>query len=148
MSGTNPFIPQGSLNRLIGSLSFPGNPSFNITPEFLGTEALSINPGGPVTTMLGTLTGAVNSPEPFMMVGILIHLVRSQPLANEYKKKIQTNSFLGEGVFRPDTTTMDPFDFTNCNVTELRPMAITGRDAGFMISISGVWYINSSLWGG
>lgn len=148
MSGTNPFVAQGSLNRLIGSLTFPDSPALNITAEFLGSEAVSLNPSGPVTTMIGTLTGAVNSPEPYMLMNMLVHLVRSQALANTYKKLIQTNSFLGEGVFRPDAVTMDPFDFTNCNVTEMRPMIISGRDAGFMIGITGVWYINSSLWGG
>ena len=143
----NPNIPQGTLNRLIGSLAFTDNTSYNITAPYLGSEAISLNPGGPVTTMLGTLTGAVQSPEPYMLVGIAVHLIRAQILANQFKALIETNAFLGNAVLRSDTPLMQPFDFTNCAVTEVRPYAITGRDAGFMITISGIWYINNSLWG-
>jgi len=143
----NPLTPQGGINRLIASLTFANNPALNITPDFLGTEAIAFNPSGPVTTKLGTLTGAVDSPEPYMLVGLGVHLVRSQPLANSYKNLIQTNASLGDGVLRPDVTTMDPYDLFDCSVTDVRPFSMTGRDAGFMITITGVWYINNSLWG-
>ena len=153
MSGSlnsNPFVPQGALNRLLGSFSFPDNSQYNITAAFLGSEGMSPNFNGPVTTMLGTMTGAVNSPEPYMLVETSVHLIRSQAFAETYRQAMLSNSNLGHGILRPDVPTGGPglgsFDFVNCNITGVRPFAMTGRDAGWMITITGIWYVNNSLW--
>lgn len=142
----NPQIAQGTLNRLRASVTVANIPALNVTAPFLGREGISLNPEGPVTTMIPTQTGFVASPEPFQQVTVTMHLLRTQGLSALYKEKVETNSFLGDVVIRPDSVTLPDYSLSNCSIVAVRELGMNGSDAGYVVSISGIYHINNDLW--
>lgn len=149
MSGTtgpNPLIQQGTLNRIRGSIVVASDATLNITASFLGKEGITVTPEGGITEHIPTMTGAVTSPEPYQLCTIEAHLLRTQSLAAAYKARIESNSLLGELVVTPDSSALPAYSFNNCAIAALRPLRIDGTDAGFVLSLRGVYLINSALW--
>ena len=74
----NPIVPQGTLNRLRGSVTIPSNTGLNITASYLGKDGISMSFDGAANTAIDTMTGIVQSPEPYQRVTVAIHLLKSQ----------------------------------------------------------------------
>ena len=91
----NPFVQQGTLNRLLGNVVFAQWPQLTVTAPFLGKGAISFAFVGDASQLIGTMTGAVTSPEPYVFGTVTIHLVRSQTLANVFKNQLLLNTVLG-----------------------------------------------------
>jgi hypothetical protein len=142
----NPLIDQGTLNRLRASVTIPNNPQLNVTPPFLGPNAISMTLEGEVTRNLPTLAGTVTSPEPYQMVTVTIQLLRSQALAALYKTQQETLSTIGPITVRPDASTLPDYVFQNCSISDTGPMTFNGGDPGYVITIKGYYPLNSSLW--
>ncbi len=146
----NPLVPQGVLNRLVASINWNNFPELNITPPYLTKEAIRLALDGETTHYVPTATGAVTSPEPYMMITATAHLIKPQPLAAAYKAQMETNSLLGDGVIRPDVAAsqggLTPFDVANCSIQAVRELNFDGSDGGFVITLRGYWIINSELW--
>ena len=143
---SNPQIPQGTLNRLVASVVIPAVPALNVTPSFLNKEGIRLAFDGESTKFLPTMTGAVTSPEPYVMVTVTINLLKTQALANAYEQQRQTQSLIGNIVVRPDTTALAPYDITNCAIESVRELAFSGEDAGYAVTIRGYYLVNQSLW--
>jgi len=142
----NPLIDQGTLNRLRATVTIPGSPELNVTPGFLGPNAISMTLDGEVTRTLPTLAGTVTSPEPYQLVTVTIQLLRSQALAASYKARQETNSLIGPITVRPDASTLPDYVFQNCSITDTGPMTFNGGDPGYVITMKGYYPTNSSLW--
>ena len=144
----NPNIPQGTINRLQASIVWHDFPGLDITPPFLAPEGIDMTLEGTMTTMLPTMTGVVTSPEPWMMMRMVIHLIRAQSLAAAYKEQWELSSLIGEGTVRPDviSSVLPPFQVGNVAITNLNTLNYSGRDAGFVITLMGSYNINSALW--
>lgn len=142
----NPLQPQGVLNRLRGSITIPAFPALNITAPFLGKEMIGITFSGVVNTPIETATGVVQSPEPYQRVTVNCHLLRTQSLANQWKRQIELLALLGDMTFRTDATQFEPFQFSNTAIENVDPIRSNGTDPGYNIMISGIYYINSALW--
>src|ERR1700689_316836 len=124
----SPNVPQGTLNRLRTSVVFPDNPSLNVTAPYLGRASVRLVPEGDVTQMPGTLTGTVTSPEPYQMMSVVINLVKSQPLANAYKTRWETNALMGDCTVRTDAPTLSVFQVINTAITGWREINAAGDD--------------------
>jgi hypothetical protein len=98
----NPLVAQGQLNRVKASLTWLDHSELNVTAPFLGRDGISLSLEGNSTAFLPTLTGVVTSPEPYMMIGLTIHLVKPQALCALYVARLQANALLGNGTVRPD----------------------------------------------
>lgn len=142
----NPLIEQGSLNRLRASVVVSGDSTLNVTAPFLGREGISLALDGETTAFLGTLTGVVTSPEPYQLVTVRMHLVRTQSLPAQYKKQMETNSLIGDIVVRPDSKALPPYAILNCAVEGVDELKMNGSDPGFMVRIRGAYAINSALY--
>ena len=57
----NPLIPQGTVNRLRGSVIWNDFPQLNVTAPYLGTDGIGFSLDGESTVFLPTMTGAVTS---------------------------------------------------------------------------------------
>jgi hypothetical protein len=145
---SNPQIPQGVLNRILGSVVVPSFPALNVTASFLGAEMIRLAFDGDATTFINTGTGAVTSGEPYQMVTVTVHLLKTQQLSALYEKQRQSQSVIGDITVRPDVSTgLQPYDFTNCAIQGVRELAFDGKDAGYAVILRGYQLINSSLWG-
>lgn len=143
---TNPRVPQGTLNRVRGSIIIPNFPTLNVTAPFLGKGAISLNLQGQATQMIQTLTGVVTSPEPYMMVQTTVNLLRTQNLANLYKARMELDTRIGDIQIIPDASTLSNYQILNCSIGAVRELPFTGDDAGYIITIDGYYEVNSDLW--
>ena len=148
MSGTqsNPNVVQGSLNRLRGSLFFPDFPALNITSPYLGEAGITLSFEGESTLFVNTMTGAVTSPEPYVMCTVTANLMKTQGLATQFEQQRQTTSLLGSITVRTDAVTLPNYTLTNCALQNVRELSFAGRDAGFVVMFRGYYQINNDLW--
>lgn len=142
---SNPLIAQGSLNRLLASVTWSQFSALNVTPSYLGKDGIRLALEGEVTTFIKTLTGQVTSQEPYQAIRLTMHLLKTQPLAALYKTQMETSALLGNGVVRPDSSSLPAYDISNCAILSLTELNFSGADAGFAVEIGGTYYINSSL---
>lgn len=145
---TNPLVDQGTLNRLRASVVWGDHPELNVTAPYLGDEAMRLALEGETTNFISTLTGVVTSPEPFQMISLSMNLLKTQPLANAYKKQLEFLSTIGNGTVRSDAAALGVYPIVNCAIQAVRELNLNGRDAGWIVSIKGYYQINSSLYTG
>lgn len=143
----NPLVDQGTLNRLKATLIVTNYPALTITPSFLGRAAISMALEGDATGNIETLTGVVTSPQPYLRASLTANLLKSQGFANQWKIQMELNTLLGPITVTPDSTTLGNYTFANCSIRNIREMTMSGEDPGFVITLNGIYYINSSLWG-
>ena len=142
----NPLISQGTLNRLRGSVTWSDNPSLNITAPFLGREGISLSLMGEATNFFPTLTGTATAPEPFQMVEVTVHLLKTQSFADQYKQQMESSSLLGNGVIWPDSATLSPYEILNCGIKSVRELPFNGSTPEWVLTIGGYYLVNSALW--
>lgn len=143
---SNPNVSPGSLNLLLTSVTIPSFPALNVTPSFLGKQMVRFALEGDMTRHLPVAVGVVTSPQVYLMGTLTINLVKSQNLANLYKKQWETKSTLGSIVVRPDSSVLSPFDMTQVGIVDVREMTFDGAEADMMVTLRGQYPINASLW--
>ena len=141
----NPNVPQGVLNRVRASVTIPAFPALNITAPFLGRRGISVVRNGPLTTTLPTMTGAVQSPEPYQPIRITAELVKAQSLAAAYQAQEQLNVLLGALTVRPDTTALAPYSYINCAIEQVEELQLNGESYAYTVAITGFYLVNSFL---
>lgn len=142
----NPLIAQGTLNRLRASVVWPDFPELNVTASYLGRMGIRLALGGEATLFIPTMTGAVTSPEPYMMISLTIHLLKSQQLAQLYKAQMETSALLGDGTVRADAATLPVYPIINCGIQSVRELNFAGDDGEYAVAIQGYYLTNSDLW--
>jgi len=146
MTTGNPLIAHGTLNRIRGAMSVTNIPALNVTASYLGKEGISLALDGEATTFIPTLTGQVQSGEPFMAVVITVHLLKTQGLAAQYKSQMESTTFLGDINITPDATTLPQYTITNCAIAGVSAMAMNGMESDMTVTIKGYYVINNALW--
>ena len=142
----NQLIPQGTVNRLVSSVTVNNNSALNITPPFMGRPMIRFARDGQAVAQLPTATGVVNSPEPYLMCTISIALLKTQSLAASWEDVLKTNAILGEITVRPDVTEgIGAFDVTNASLESVGELSFDGSSADYGIVIRGVYPVNSGL---
>ena len=142
----NPLVDQGTLNRIRGSLVLAAFPNLNVTAAFLGKAGISVGLQGESTLFIPTMTGAVTSPEPYMIATVTINLLKTQQLATLYKQRMELDARVGDVQIIPDATNFPNYDFFNAAISSVREMSMAGEDAGFVVSMQGYYNVNSNLW--
>jgi hypothetical protein len=143
----NPLVDQGVLNRVRGSVVWSGFPALNVTAPYLGKDGIGIAFEGDGSTTTGTMTGVVQSLEPYVMVTLKIGLLRTQPLANAYKKQWELNALLGACTVRTDSKTLSTYPLLNCAIQGVGEMSFNGESPTYAAMIRGYYLLNSSLFG-
>ena len=143
---TNPLVVQGTLNRLRGSVVWPNFPALNVTAPFLGEEGIRLTLDGDATLFIPTMTGAVTSPEPYQMITLAMHLLKTQALAVGYKAQQELSTLLGDGTVRPDASNLPVYQLINCAIESVRELNFSGDDAGYVVMVRGYYLVNSDLW--
>ncbi len=138
--------PQGNLNLLAASVVLATLGDLTITSQFLAKEAISIALGGQASKLLPTLTGGVQSPEPYQIADVTVHLVKSMSLANLWKLQQELDTNLGSITVIPDASTLSPYPLENCVLLGVEPMTFDGNQAGYVIKIQGIYYTNAAMW--
>ena len=144
---TNPLIALGQLNRLKTSVLLVNFPQLNVTASYLGEEGINLRMNGPATTRVQAMTGSVPSPEPYVPVTLVIHLVKSQPLSAAYQAQMQDTTLIGDLTVRPDVVKgLGPYLLTNCSIDTVGELTFNGKSIDYGIEIGGNWNVNAALW--
>jgi hypothetical protein len=144
----NPLVPQGTLNRVRASINFSDNPQLNITASFLGKEGINSGFDGDQTLAIPTMSGIVTSPEPYQIMTVTAHLLRSQNLANIFFTFIQNSTICGDFIVTPDSSAFPPVYVNNGFIKTNAAMLLNGTQADFTIELGGFFVINNALWAG
>ncbi|GCK30400.1 hypothetical protein BvCmsB39A_00419 [Escherichia coli] len=92
----NPMIPVGTLNRVRASVKFTSHSELNVSASFLAKEGVELSFQGNITEFLPAMTGAVQSPQPYMILQARVHLLRSQALGKQFKAQWEKNATIGD----------------------------------------------------
>lgn len=141
----NPLVNQGTLNRVRGSVELTDFPQLNVTASFLAKEAIRLRLDGEATQYIETMTGAVTSRQPYLMVIVEMHLLRTQPLANQYKTQWETSSVIGDMTVTPDTSALGVYPLINCSINSVGEQSFAGEDPAYVVTMRGYYLINSDL---
>jgi hypothetical protein len=143
-------VPQGNLSRLSVALVVTNHPGLNITPPFLGREAIRLAIEGMATARVPTMTGLVTSPEPYQLVTATCHLLKTQALALAWQDRYNTDTRIGPYKVFPDLEPSEggirPYQIHNGMIMGVRELNFSGEDAGWVVSLSGYIVINQNLW--
>lgn len=142
----NPNITQGVLNRVRTSAIIPAYTNLNITAPFLGKSMIVVEFEGNFVEQIETATGAVRSPEPFVMATATCSLLRSQSLAANWLQQGQTDSYLGVVNFHSDTSTYPVITLNDTVIRSIQNGAFDGADPIVRLVLRGTFPVNSSLW--
>ena len=138
-------IYQGTLNRLRGSVVYANYPELNITSSYLAKEAISLSFDGDTSQLIGTLTGGVTSPEPYVYGTATMHILRTQSLADLYKRQIETATTMGHVTVIGDSTSLGNFQLDTCVLMSIQEMAFDGNQAGMIVRLRGIYNVNAAL---
>jgi hypothetical protein len=126
-------------------VTVPSNTSLNVTAPYLGKQGIRLTLQGESTLYLPTMTGAVTSPEPYMMIECVINLIKPQALANLYKQQMETAALIGDISVRPDAVALGVYSLINCAIKSVRELDFSGEHEGFAVTLGGYYLTNSSL---
>jgi hypothetical protein len=141
-------INQGVINKLRASVVFADNPTLNVINSFLTKEAISLSFQGEVGRLLPTMTGGVQSPEPYQMADVRIHLNRANGLADLFKQQIELDANIGSLNVIPDTAALSNYEIEQGIIVSVDELPFDGNTAGFVVRLQGIYYINSTMWAG
>jgi hypothetical protein len=141
----NQQVLQGTLNRLLASTVFASFPQLNVTSSYLAKEGISISFDGDTSQLIGTMTSAVTSPEPYIYATVTLHLLRTQALGNAFKTQVETNTTMGSVTVYPDSVALSSFQLNNCVLQSVKELPFDGSQASLVISLRGVYNVNSEL---
>lgn len=142
----SPLTPQGTLNRLRGSVVFPLFPQLNITSPFLGEEGINVTPEGDIVDNIGTMTGTVTSPAPYQMVTVEVELLKTQSFSDQFKQQLEELATVGTFIVRPDASTLSNYTINNGSIYMASPGRLNGKNAGFVVGLRGYYLVNSALY--
>lgn len=142
----NPMIPQGSLNLLRAAVQVTNFPNLNVTASYLSEGMVTLTQEGDASLLIPTATGAVPSPNPYVIVNVLAHLVRSQNLAAAWKTQMETSTDLGPLVVIGDASTLSMWHLYSGTLMNVGELTFNGKDAGYPINIRAVYPVNSAMY--
>lgn len=141
----NPLIAQGSLNKLLANVVYAEFPELNVISSFLTKEGISLSLEGDASLLIGTMTAAVPSPEPYQMCTVTMHILRTQGMGTVYKQQFETNTLMGSVSVIPDTSALEPYELISCVLKSVAPLNMNGTDAGFVVTLQGIYQINADM---
>jgi hypothetical protein len=141
----NPLVSQGTLNKLRASVQVITLPQLSFGASFLAPEGITLSFEGDASGYLATLTGAVPSPNPYMMANIQARLLKTQSLANLWKFQMELNTTIGDVNLIGDSSALGNYFLANCTLLNVAELSFNGSTPDFTINIRGTYIVNSLL---
>lgn len=141
----NPYVPQGTLNRALTSLSVIDIPELNVTTGYFAEQLAVINFEDRISDYIPTTAGAVPSPRLVQFVTVRAYLNKAQGLAAQWEQQRLTNAILGDVVVVTDSNTLPVYYLQNCILENVDSLNLNGTSADFSISIRGTYPVNADL---
>lgn len=143
---THPLVQQGTLNRVRCSVVVPNYTNLNITASYMGRSFARISLEGNFAELIGTATGGVVSPEPYVFGTIAVGLLRTQALSGQWLEQAQKYSAIGPITVHSDSAAWPAMTLDNAVISSMDPGAFDGTDPVVRLVLRGIFYANSDLW--
>ena len=140
------FQPQGTLNKLLGSVQVIGIPGLNITPGFLSRNGIRWAFEGDATETKDTMTGIVTSPQPYRIITATCIILKTNGLAALWKAQEEISSLIGDCALVPDTTALPPYPMLNASILGVDALTADVSDVGYPLRLRGYYPINVSFY--
>ena len=141
----NPLVDQGVLNLLKAAVTWADFGGLNVTASFLDKAGLTLRLEGQTTIQHETMTGIVQSPQPYMPVSLVIPLLKTQPLSDTYKTQMETDAIIGDGTVWPDVSAgLSPYQLGNMAIQSVGELNFGGTTPLWGVTLRGVYYVNST----
>ena len=101
---------------------------------------------GDAVTQIGTATGIVDSPEPYLITTLVVQVLRTQSVANGWLQQQASNATIGTMEVYGDSSVFAPQIIQNCAIQNIKPGPYNGTDPTVTITLRGQTQINSSMW--
>ena len=144
----NPLVQQGLLNRVLTHVIVPGFAPLSVTASNMSKSLALLAFNEDAVDQIGTATGLVNSPAPYVLGDLTVNILRSQIVASLYYAQWQANAIIGSVIAYPDSTVLGPFILSNCSILRVDPGAFDGQDPTTKVTIKGIYYLNAAMWAG
>jgi len=140
----NPLVDQGVLNLLKASVTWNNFPGLNVTASFIDKSGIILRLEGNTTAQLETMTGIVQSPQPYMPVAVVIPLLKTQALSDAYKTQMEADAIIGAGTVYPDVSSgLSPYQIDNMAIQSVGEINLGGSTAVWGVTCRGVYYVNA-----
>jgi len=139
-------LNQGVLNLLRSAVIFADYPALSITSPFLAKGGISVGFEGVASKKIATMTGAVDSPEPYVMAVVEVHILRTQALAAAFKSQVETNTSVGSINVISDSALLPLYQIEGCIIENVPNMTFDGNDPTYTLRLRGIYNVNSELW--
>jgi hypothetical protein len=136
----------GTINRLLGSITFPSNPALNVTANTITEEGILVEPESGGGELLPQMTGAVVSLRPYTMVRVSFGILRTLTIGADWYQQWLLNSAVGDMHITPVTSIFPTQFITNAVISSVGRIAENGHAADMPIVVTGTLILNSSLW--
>src|SRR5581483_7198851 len=135
-----PLTTQGQLNRVLTQVTVTDFPVLQVGAQNMSKAQAVMTFEGSFNQQIGTATGVINSPEPFVMANLVVSLLRPQPLAAAWLAQAQNNVVLGTVNVYTDSPAFGPITLANCSIMDIDPGTFDGADPTVKVTIKGAYY--------
>ena len=147
--------PQGNLNRIRANVQIGSpNSQLSVASDQLGREGIRLSFDSLATDLLPTMSGMVSSPRPYQECTLTMAIVKSMPIANQYKNQFLQSTLLGQITVYPDTSdasnasaVLDPFILNNMALENVAEMSFAGDAPTLMVTMKGYYNVNQGFFG-
>jgi hypothetical protein len=146
MGFLGPQVVQGNLNRAAVHIVCTSFPALSLTASTMAKGQAHLTYEGDAVQQIGTATGVVDSPEPYLMTTLVVNILRTQPVANAWVLQQQSNATIGTVECWPDSTSYAPTVIQNCAIQNIDNGPYDGTDPTVKVTLRGQVQINSSMW--
>lgn len=142
----NPQITQGVLNRVRTSVVVPNYPGLSVTAPYMGKSFAKLDFEGNFVEQIETGTGAVRSPEPFVMATLTVSILRPQSLSAAWLAQAQLDGYLGQVNAHSDSSVFPVVSLNETVIRHIDPGAYDGTDPIVRLTLRGTFYVNGAMW--
>lgn len=141
----NQQVALGTLNRLLTSVTVVNNPGLNVVRGFFGTKMARLTFEGATADYIPVQTGAVPSPRPYQICTVMMYLLKSQSLAQQWENQRLQLASIGDVNVVTDATTLQAYYLQNCILENIADLNLSGEDDDFPVQLKGTYQINAGL---
>jgi hypothetical protein len=144
--GFLPNVVQGNLNRAAVHIVVTSYPALSLTASTMTKGGAHLTYEGDAVTQIQTMTGVVDSPEPFLMTTLVVNILRTQPVANGWILQQASQATIGNVECYPDASSYAPTIIQNCAIQNIDNGPYDGTDPTVRLTLRGQVQINATMW--
>lgn len=141
----NPYVPQGTLNRALTSLSVINFPQLNVTTGYFAEQLAQINFEDRASDYIPTTAGAVPSPRLVQFVTVRAYLNKAQGLSALWEAQRLLDTILGDVVVVTDSSALPVYYLQNCILENVDSLNLNGTSVDYAVQIRGTYPVNAAL---